>query len=601
MTMALLTISVASAKTTVVDPVVNVSGEITTNTNWTNDNIYLLTGYVYVTSGNTLTIQEGTIIKGDKATKGTLIIEQGAKLIAKGTVALPIIFTSNQPLGSRNYGDWGGVILCGKGITNWVGAKDQSGTVLSAGIAQVEGGPRSLYGGTDNTDNSGILQYVRIEFGGVAFSPNNEVNGLTLCGVGNATTIDHIQVSFSGDDSYEWFGGAVNAKYIIAHRGWDDDFDMDCGFRGNLQFLMGLRDCYAADQSGSKAFEIDAYQSGTNTTYPTKPVICNSTVVGGLINPNNLNCDPQFVSAAHVRKGAEPKFFNSVFMSYPAGLLVNNEGTADSYKTLNLKVDSVITVKNCVFGGIPTSPFDKTFVYSTNNTRSLTPTTAQGDTLTGSPFKNAGPYAWLRKASNSNRIFANTASLSTAQTGVKLTNPFTLNNPSFMPLTGSGLIYNTAKNKTLPNDTSVLVTPDYKPDFTDGNLSDPFFTKVSFNGAFGTTNWTQGWTNFDPNNAEYHAILKVNIALLNSGIRNINLFPVPANNQLNFNIDLSNAKTLNIEIVDLEGRVISASSKTFQAGESTESIDLSECSNGLYFINIMGENIQYTMKFTVIK
>src|ERR1051326_4791287 len=159
---------------------INVQDSIFTNTHWTACNQYVLYGYVYVVNGVTLTIDPGTIIKGDKNTKGTLIIERGAKIIANGNASQPIIFTSNQPMGSRTYGDWGGVILCGKAPVNWL-----------AGYGQVEGGPRSLYGGTNPHDNSGSLSYVRIEFGGVAFSPNNEVNGLTLCGVGDATSIDH--------------------------------------------------------------------------------------------------------------------------------------------------------------------------------------------------------------------------------------------------------------------------------------------------------------------------------------------------------------------------------------------------------------------------
>ena len=121
---------------------------------------------VYVTYGAILTIDSGVIIKGDKNTKGTLIIERGAKIIAKGTKTAPIVFTSNQPAGARAYGDWGGIIICGSAPTNW-----------TAGQAQVEGGPRSFYGGTNPNDNSGVLEFVRIEFPGVAFSPGHEVNG----------------------------------------------------------------------------------------------------------------------------------------------------------------------------------------------------------------------------------------------------------------------------------------------------------------------------------------------------------------------------------------------------------------------------------------
>ena len=207
------------------------AGDITTNTTWTAGNVYLLNGWVYVKAGATLTIEPGTIIRGDKVNKGALIIEKGATIIANGTASNPIVFTSNQAAGSRTYGDWGGVIILGNAVIN-----------TATGSATIEGGVGSTYGGTNDADNSGIFRYVRIEFPGVAFVLNSEINGLTLGAVGSATQLDHIQVSYSGDDSYEWFGGTVNAKYLIAFRGWDDEFDTDFGFRGKIQYGVSLRD-----------------------------------------------------------------------------------------------------------------------------------------------------------------------------------------------------------------------------------------------------------------------------------------------------------------------------------------------------------------------
>ena len=151
-----------------------IKGKITTNTTWAAKNKYLLEGFVYVESGATLTIEPGTIIKGDKSTKATLIIKPGAKIIAEGTKLKPIVFTSNQPKGSRNYGDWGGLIILGKAIVN-------------KSPATIEGENISTFGGSDENDNSGILKYVRLEFGGIAFETDKEVNGLTLGGVGART------------------------------------------------------------------------------------------------------------------------------------------------------------------------------------------------------------------------------------------------------------------------------------------------------------------------------------------------------------------------------------------------------------------------------
>ena len=138
---------------------------------------------------------------------------------------------------------------------------------------EIEGGVNNaagdaFYGGTDANDNSGVLRYVRIEFPGIAFTDNNEINGLTCGGVGAATTLEHVQVSYSGDDSFEFFGGTVNAKYLIAYRGWDDDFDTDFGYSGKIQFAVSLRDPEIADQSGSNGFESDNDGSGTTHLLP---------------------------------------------------------------------------------------------------------------------------------------------------------------------------------------------------------------------------------------------------------------------------------------------------------------------------------------------
>lgn len=146
-------------------------------------------GWVYIRDGAQLTIEPGTIIKGDKETKAALIVERGGKLIAKGTATEPIVFTSEQAAGSRRPGDWGGLIICGK-------AKNNQGNDM-----QIEGGPRSHHGGDNDADNSGILSYVRVEFAGFPFEKDKEINGITFGSVGSGTQVDHVQVSYSNDDS----------------------------------------------------------------------------------------------------------------------------------------------------------------------------------------------------------------------------------------------------------------------------------------------------------------------------------------------------------------------------------------------------------------
>ena len=177
-----------------------INSDVTTNATWSG--VIKLQNKVYVRNGATLTILPGTIVRGDYNTQGTLIVTKGSKLIADGNQLNPIVFTSNNPVGNRTEGDWGGVVILGNAINNQPG-----------GVANIEGLPPSSntqYGGTNDNDNSGIIKYVRIEFAGIALEPNKEINGLTFGSVGNQTLVDYVQVSYGGDDSFEWFGGSVN-------------------------------------------------------------------------------------------------------------------------------------------------------------------------------------------------------------------------------------------------------------------------------------------------------------------------------------------------------------------------------------------------------
>jgi len=428
------------------------TGEITTSRTLNANEKYLLQGAVYVTSGNTLTIPAGTKIFGDQATKGTLIIERGAKIMAEGTVDKPIIFTSAKAPGSRNYGDWGGVVLVGAAPTN---------RPLSVGP---EGGIRSAFGGTNAADNSGILKYARIEFAGVALSadPNSEINGLTLYGVGSGTTLDYIQVSYSGDDSFEWFGGTANAKHLVAFRGWDDDFDTDFGFTGKVQYGVSLRDPQFADQSSSNSFESDNFNPGTpangsNDGLPlTAPVFSNISV---FVTPGAPVTTAQsgsgaYQSALHLRRNTSISIYNSVFVGQPEGL----------------RLDGTSTWANVQAGGLDL----RGVVLANNNT----PLRAAANTGTGA-FTDADVQTWFNTSGKNNSVVSR-ADLGTLALNA---NTFSLTAPSFLPQSTSPLL------------TGAVFT---------GKTADTFFTQGTFRGAFnGTDNWTQGWTNFDPQNAAY--------------------------------------------------------------------------------------------------
>lgn len=485
-----------------------VKDSITGNVHWTADQHYLLEGYVYVVDGATLTIDPGTVIKGDKDTKGSLIVERGAKIMAQGTEAKPIVFTSNQPSGSRTYGDWGGVILCGKAPVNWVAASTESNQTLPAGEGQVEGGPRSLYGGSDPNDNSGVLSYVRIEFAGVAFSPNNEVNGLSLAGVGNGTTLDHIQVSFSGDDAYEWFGGTVNAKYLICHRCWDDDLDNDVGYSGKVQFAMVFRSPDAADQSGSHSFESDSRNENSTQLPLNESVFSNVTAVGPLSNPADKSYNPDFCSGVIVRRSSSMSLYNSLIIGYPLGVIVDDDtkygNILDNIKNKDLNI------KNNAFVGMPS--YAANIVYrvndphsAPNNTAPVSSDTSGWSAATGMSYP--GPVSWLTAAENHNRIYP-TEALST-----RLTNPFNETLPVFVPTSTSAIVYNQdgkSYDSSKPIDTTAanFNAPSLITNFTDAKVSDSFFDKVDYVGAFGYTgsssdNWASVWTNFDPVNTDY--------------------------------------------------------------------------------------------------
>ena len=282
---------------------------------------YKLRGLVYVTNGAVLTIEPGTKIVGETGKSGGLIICRSAKIIADGTPDKPIVFTSEAATPSS--GDWAGLVILGNAPTN-------SSFNGQAGIGEIEGGINNsdglgLYGlgaSSNPADNSGVLRYVRIEYAGYAFLPDKEINGLTLGGVGNQTIIDYVQVSRANDDSFEWFGGTVNCKHLIAYKGLDDDWDVDNGFSGKIQFGISLRDSSVADISGSNGFEVDNDASGSTNNPQTSAVFSNMTVIGPRAALSNIG-NSNFKRAMHLRRNSSISIFNSVFMGWPTGLLVD--------------------------------------------------------------------------------------------------------------------------------------------------------------------------------------------------------------------------------------------------------------------------------------
>lgn len=313
--------------------ITTVSTDITTNTTWSG--VVRLNNKIYVKNNATLTIAPGTIIRGDKVTQGTLIVTRGAKIIADATAANPIIFTSNEAVGARNEGDWGGLILLGLAKNNQPG-----------GVANIEGivpTTDSQFGGNFDNDNSGILRYVRIEFAGIALEPNKEVNGITFGSVGSGTVVDYVQVTLSGDDSFEWFGGTVNCKHLIAYRGLDDDFDCDFGYRGKVQFALSIRDKDLYDAPGdSNAFECDNDAAGSTAQPKTRPVFSNVTLVGAKGNGTTaLPSGEKFEKAFRLRRNSAVSVLNSLVTGWEKGISIEGAPVV-----ANLNGDTMVFVNN---------------------------------------------------------------------------------------------------------------------------------------------------------------------------------------------------------------------------------------------------------------
>lgn len=461
--------------------VVEVQGNITGNVTWTKDKIYLLKGFVRVgndptrdgqpTATGVLTIQPGTLIIGDRETKGTLIIQRGSRIIADGTATEPIIMTSERAPGQKEPGDWGGLVICGRARNNNPG-----------GVGELEGQYGGFHGGTDDDDNSGILRFVRIEFAGIPINPNQEVNSLTLGSVGRGTVIERVMCSYGLDDAFEWFGGTVNSKYLIAYRGLDDDFDIDNGFSGTVQFGLSIRGATLADQSGSNGFEVDNDGAGSAATPFTSPQLSNITVIGPK-KDRELTISLQFQNAAHLRRNCRIKIYNSFFTAYPNGIFI------DGAATIAAAVANDLVLRGNVLAGVEH--------WGGNGFGSA------GTVFTGAPSNGAnhpvaprGLRVFAGSATFSNGVFNVTAANIGTQTAEQW---FSANNTILATWQDAGIdgsIFDLGTPKLTPNAGSTLLTG---ANFT--GLTG--FETVAYRGAFGTTDWTTGWANWDAPNTRY--------------------------------------------------------------------------------------------------
>jgi hypothetical protein len=294
------------------------TGNINTTTTLTADKVWTLKGYVYVTDGAKLIIQPGTTIISDISEKGALCIERGAQIIAEGTQAKPIVFTSGKAVGERTPGDWGGIVILGRAKTN------------RTSEPIIEGGIGRPFGGTNDADNSGVLKYVRIEYAGIAALPNSEINALTLGGVGSGTIIENVQTIYANDDAFEFFGGTVNGKNLYAYATADDDFDFDFGYTGTITNGVAKRDPQFVDSGDSgNGIECDNDGTGSGAQPVTHPKLLNMILIGPNVSTalSNHNVGLRF------RRGTQFTMKNSIVWGWmKGGLSLESNETAQWVK-----------------------------------------------------------------------------------------------------------------------------------------------------------------------------------------------------------------------------------------------------------------------------
>ena len=519
----------------------NITGTVTLDAS----KVYLLTSTCVVRSGGKLIIPAGTVIRGAAdltATPklyATLVVERGGMIEVNGTTSSPVVMTSNKAAGSRDRGDWGGLVLCGKAVNN------QSVDAQLEGFNNVAvDNTLGKFGGTDDADNSGVVKYVRIEFAGLAFEPNKEVNSLTMGSVGSKTEIEGVQCSFGNDDGFEWFGGTVNCKKLISYKITDDDFDTDFGYRGAIQFGIAVRDTAYFDlswnapsgASTSETFESDNDAAGSGKLPLTSAVFSNITCVGPVpldktYNDLTTTQKGAFRRGARIRRNSRLSIVNSVFMGYRNFIMFDG--------------DSVL-----IASGVKSSTFSETSNVLRNNfIANTSAAAAAGVTNTGlvevdSKNTPAAMDAWLRDAKNSNKIDdVNYAS------GAILVDPKNATAPDFRPVAAS-------KINTLANYDAAI------------------FTKY---GKFSSVN-TVG-----------------NLVVTNA-------YPVPAADNVNVELFAVASENVAVSISDISGKVVkSLGNQSLVAGGNMITASVSELNNGLYFLNVVSNGSKTTYRFTVAK
>lgn len=335
----------AYMKIGVVTEQVEVSGDISANTTWVNTKQYLLRGVVKVKNNATLTIEPGTFVYGAPGSTppSALLITQNGRLNAAGTKSRPIVMTSSQAFGERKRGDWGGLVMLGKAPIN-VGAnanpaagQNAAGTFFIEGLAADADG---LYGGSDPNHSCGVMTYVRVEYAGSILSPNNELNSFTWGGCGKGTVAHHLQAIYGLDDSFEWFGGTMDAKYLVGGLGADDYLDFQLGWTGRVQFGIFYQ---SPNDRGNRGIEGDNSEYNNAAEPWSNPTIYNVTFIGS----GQPGFDEADSPGIFLRRGARATVNNAVVVDFfSAGVSLADANTQAQATAGNVKMDGILLWDN---------------------------------------------------------------------------------------------------------------------------------------------------------------------------------------------------------------------------------------------------------------
>jgi hypothetical protein len=534
----------------------------TFNLTLSKDTTYVLTGWYFVDSTSSIMIQAGTLIRGDSASGGTLIVKRGGQIFAQGTAQQPIVFTSSKPAGTRVAGDWGGVIILGAAPTNQPTTK-----TIEGGFGTIPN-TDAQFGGSNVNDNSGVLSYVRIEFGGIAFSQDNEINGLTFGGVGAGTTVDHIQVSYANDDDFEFFGGTVQGKYLVGWRSIDDCFDTDFGFSGKLQFLYTKRDPSVFDASASgqsNGEESDNESTAPYTATPrTSARFSNWTLIGPLSDTTNLGpLNSHWGYVALLRRATELSIYNSIMMGWGKGINIRDT------LTQRAALDGRLELRNISLQ----APRDVLVLSSSPSTPNI---------------DNFDPVAWFSQSGNSD---GGSTPRQTSEIGLPEAVWHLDNTNDAVPLPGSEAA--TAGAAFL------------------GRLAgDTWFTQVSYRGAFDpslpmTQQWTAGWTNFDPQNYDPEVPTTSTIEHLASVPQRFSLeqnYPNPFNPSTEIRFSIAGAGFVSLKVYNMVGEEVSTLvNENLAPGTYKTQFQASHFASGTYFYRLSSNEGVLARKMLLVK